>query len=70
MSWDYSSSSNSQFLMLNFSEVLLPPVKHRALCNNSCVFIFVGLFVLSLRQNTATEETDLEPSKCYSYFMT
>lgn len=68
MNWDYSLSIafNSQFLMLNS---LLPPITCGALCNKSCEFISVGLFVLSLKQNTATEETDLEPSKCYSYFM-
>lgn len=56
--------------MLNFSELLIPPISYRALCNKSSVSVSVGRSVLSLKQNTATEETDLEPSKCYSHFMT
>lgn len=33
------------------------------------MLISVGRFLLSLKQNAAAEETDLEPNKSYLYFM-
>lgn len=46
MNWVYSSSLNSQFFMLNFSGPLLLPIKYRALCNKSSVFISVDSLFL------------------------